>query len=215
MLWFESFYNHRLRQKEFHLLVGTPNELIGDLDCPICYNLPILSTSRGRFHRYLARLRKTPLSDPDEMKLLGEPLRDESSPLKNIRKTQNPIFLLETSQLGDSNETRSKIFRQEVSEFLGLKEELGDKIPKMGKPRKNRFENQTTSTKMINICDKEFLPLRHNLMEISRNASLWFRLYFLASDEVFVSSPDFFQELLEKWMIDPCLARSKEKEFVG
>ncbi len=277
VLWFESYYNYRLQQKEFSILKGTPNELIGELDCNGCQNSWILSTAKGRFHRYLARLLKTPLSDPTEMQLLGVPHRRDKLPLKQLSKTKNPVFFMELTQLGDTDEVRSGQFRHDLQTFLGLETEFpveslphvhpgnvghptrhsrpgkvvhqrkeshrgkkvqqhqarnshpGNKVPQhqarnshSGKkmpqhharnshPGK-KVQHQARNNSTIDICNDEYFPVRQDLMDISRNASLWFRNYFLASDEVFVSSRDYLDQILEGWMIDPCQERSMSQQ---
>jgi hypothetical protein len=187
VLWFESFYNYRLEQNELSLLKGTPNELIGELkNCRVCKLPMYLSTATGRFHQYLARLGKTALSDPEEMKLL-EPFTPEQMDLVKQPKLPNSVFFLDTSQLGDKNQARSDMFRADLQQFLGLEEELSPVL----------------HTRM-DICDAEYNPVRSEMLRISRNASLWFRNYFLHSEEVFVSNRGYVEEILESWMVDPC-----------
>lgn len=49
-------------------------------------------------------------------------------------------------------------------------------------------------------------------MGIARPASVWIRNYFIESDEVVVSSPNYFKESLETWMYDPCGSRTANAE---
>lgn len=208
LLWFESYYNYRLEQNELMLLKGTPNELIGELTCRGCKMHFILSTAKGRFHRYLARLHKTPLSDPDELQWLGSPHGQEKPPLENMIKINNPVFFMEMSQLGDSNETRSKQLRRDLQKFLGLKTEFhGNEIPKI-RPSRAIIQKYPQNFTRVNLCEDEYLPVRTELMQTSRNASIWFRKYFLQSNEVFVSSREYLVEILEGWMEDPCQQRA-------
>jgi hypothetical protein len=73
-----------------------------------------------------------------------------------------------------------------------------------------KWDNKTQAlkdSKTINICDLKYEKLRAVLMDIARPASIWIRKYFIESDEVIVSSPDYFKETLETWMHDPCDSR--------
>jgi hypothetical protein len=122
--------------------------------------------------------------------------------LNNVEKMPDPVFFLEISQLGDTKVTRSEILRRDLSEFLGLGEELPPILhiwPGKEKKKKLNF-------KRIDLCDSEHDPVRIDLMRISRNASLWFRHYFLKSEEVHLSSRMYLEEIFEeKWMVDPCI----------
>jgi hypothetical protein len=201
VLWFESFYNYRLEQNELSLLKGTPNELIGELkNCRVCKLPMYLSTATGRFHQYLARLGKTALSDPEEMKLL-EPFTPEQMDLVKQPKLPNSVFFLDTSQLGDKNQTRSDMFRADLQQFLGLEEELS---PVLHIRPSNKKTKKPANITRMDICDAEYNPVRSEMLRISRNASLWFRNYFLHSEEVFVSNRGYVEEILESWMVDPC-----------
>lgn len=201
--WFESYYNYRLEQNELSILKGTPNELIGELKCKGCKQHFVLSTAKGEFHRFLARLHKTPLSSPEEIKLLS---RNEK--WETMTEIHNPIFFVEMSQLGDNNETRSGILRRDLQDFLGLKTAfLENEIPKV-RPTRNTIKDNPVNFTKIDICDEEHSPVRTELMHISRNASEWFRQYFLKSDEVFVSSREHLLEILKGWMEDPCQHRT-------
>ena len=175
-------------------------QLIGSLEC--CIRDPnFLSTSTGEFHKYLARLGKTPLESDNEISLLA-PFADK---LANISKldfnlnVSNPIFFLDTHQLGDKNETRSMTLRRDLQQYLGLEDNLAP-IPHIRPKEKNDSKNITK----ISLCEDQYLPVRTELMRISRAASTWIRNYFLKAQDVHVSSPDFLEEILESWMEDPC-----------
>lgn len=208
--WFESYYNYRVEQNELSILKGTPNELIGELKCKGCRRHFVLSTAKGRFHRYIARLHKTPLTDADEMQWLESSNHQQEKPRleKTMKKMNNPVFFLEMSQLADANETRSKLLRHDLQKFLGLKTAFpGDGIPKVRPTRKEIQENPLNVSR-IDICDEAYLPVRTELMYISRNASKWLRNHFLLSDGVFVSSREHLVEILGGWMHDPCQRRN-------
>jgi hypothetical protein len=199
--WFESYYNYRLEQQQPGLLKGTPNELIGNLECKGCNAMWILSTAKGVFHHYIARLKKTPLNTGREMGLLAP-----FGGIENWGKgAPNKVFFLEIAQLGDTNETRQSFFRKDMQEFLGLKRELTPMVH-VRPGEKNKKPSNANFTR-LDICKDEYLPVRSELMRISRNASIWFREYFLKSEDVFVSSREYLVELLDDWMADPCSKR--------
>jgi hypothetical protein len=180
------------------LLKGRPNELIGDQQCGrrIC-GPTFLSTSTGTFHKYLAALSKTPMESTEELDLLNPFL-----PKKFIKvASPNPIFFLELSQLGDTNQTRAVQFRRDLQKFLDLDQELPP-VPTV-RPIDRRSNVKKNVTK-IKICSDNHIPLRTELMKISRNASIWFRDFFLQSEDVIVSSQSYLEELLESWTVDPC-----------
>ena len=54
----------------------------------------------------------------------------------------------------------------------------------------------------IDICDEDFV--RSVLLDKAQRTSKWIRRYFLNSSEVFVSSPEYLEDLLEGWMTDGC-----------
>jgi hypothetical protein len=210
VLWFESFYNYRLEQNEGALLKGTPNELIGELTCRQCKSPLYLSTATGAFHQYLARLQQTPLSDPKEMALL-DPFTPERVKLRQHTGLPNSIFFLEISQLGDQNATRSEIFRKDLQQFLGLEQELPP-IPHL-RPRNKSTKKPANATK-IDICEAQYDPVRTEMLHISQNASLWFRNFFFESEDVYSSSREYLEEILERWMVDPCIERRKRFEYL-
>mmetsp|Transcript_13995 Transcript_13995/g.26197 ORF Transcript_13995/g.26197 Transcript_13995/m.26197 type:complete len:402 (+) Transcript_13995:257-1462(+) len=201
VLWFQSYYNYRVTENETELLMGSPNELIGELKCSSCTSdkAPwLLSTAAGEFHRFLAALKKTPLSDPDELNLL-KPFTKPRWNITGFPKNPNAVFFCALAQLEDKNESRSSVFRRDLQHFLHL--DKGFSII----PHQKRKRDDIKSTAKINICKEQFLPVRNELMNIARNASLWLRNYFMRGDNVFFSSEDFLIDALMKWMVDPCI----------
>lgn len=140
-----------------------------------------------QFHVNLANLGKTNIT-AREARLLG--------PERRIRRHQliNKVFLYEISQPSDTNETRSTRFRKDLSNFIGLSTPL-DPLER---------ENSTTFHYAIDICDEEYSGLRAKLVENGKDAAVWIRKYFLPLSDVTVSSPEYFDELLQSWSVDPC-----------
>lgn len=200
--FFESFYNYRASLNQFHRIPGTPNDLIGPEK-----QHDILATAQSAFHVFLASLGKTNMTSVDERKLLkgfykDEILEEEQKPMISPHK----IFLMETAQLADTNETRSDTFRRDLESFLGLEHPLAS-IPhhRPNAQHEKRLKKKVEKVgRKIDICDDEHLKARQELLRISTAASQWIRHYFIQSPDVFVSSPEFFEEVLNSWMVDPC-----------
>lgn len=188
MLWFESFYNFRIR---FNYTLPAPDELIDQ--CPPSARNVCLQEIR--YNDHLSRLGKTDRTDPEELQLLG-PIWPKQ---RNLPKMENPVFLYEISQMHDTDETRSAQYRRDLQSYLDLQtplEPLTESEESHGDhPNKN---------KEIDICAPEHATVHDELLQIARDSSLWIRQYFMNLPDVFVSSPDHFQALLEDWMNDPC-----------
>ena len=140
-----------------------------------------------QFHLNLANLGKTNVTE-QESNLLGP---DKKRPRLHLR---NEVFLYEISQPSDKNETRAARFRTDLSDFIGLS------IPLDPLERKESDNFHYA----IDICDEEYSHLRARLVENGKVAATWIRNYFLPLPDVTVSSPTYFEELLQSWSIDPC-----------
>jgi hypothetical protein len=188
ILWFESFYNFRVNNLYNHFRMPPADELIGHCgprNRGVC-------TSRGNFHIFLRNLGKTNTTDPDESRYIAKGLRRFECVIPSKRR----IFLYEISQLSDKNETRSTAIRDDLQQFLGLREPIAPFI--WFKPGKNhtREELKRVDKKKIDICDDKFAKLRSTLMEQSVNASKWIREYFVGAEDVVVSSKEHFSDVL-------------------
>jgi hypothetical protein len=207
LLGFESFYNYRILQKGGKWSIkDQPNKLMGT----VCNQNPALvCADSGAFHRYLAKLGKTPLDDPGELELLSE-FKDELFVLRHPPPTlENPIFLIETSQLNDANATRVMQLGHDMQTYLGLRmEHPMPPIPHSNSMAgKLEMKPKRAAKAIINICDPQYEPIHSKMMQVAKDASLWIRNYFLKSSSVTVSSPNHFEDLLESWMVDPCEMR--------
>ena len=152
----------------------------------------------GGFHQYLAIVLGKTMLGPDERAPFDSYAAHQLLENKHIVNASNCIFFADVSQLDDSNQTRAFAFRQDLQNFLGLKEE---ELPLMPLA----CQEPALSNSKLDICSKaNAAPIRTELMHISRNASSWFRKYFLKSPAVVVSSRDYLESLFESWMIDPC-----------
>jgi hypothetical protein len=232
VLWFESYYNFRVRK-------GAPmppadSSLFLDPGCESSGRARGVCADGCRYHAHLSRLGKTPMTSPEELGLLGS---DGGGPEAEAgrRPSRRRIFLYEISQLreasgpgaaavvgGSDNSTRSSLdggaatavaaraerFRLDLSRFLGLDRPLADDYSEPSQYLPNR-------TRALDICEPRYSELRRHLMRNAREASTWIREYLLAprpsssassvAGDVVVSSPPHFRSLLRAWMSDPCL----------
>lgn len=196
VLWFESFYNFRIR---FNYTLPAPEDLIDECP-PTARNV---CTEEIRYNDHLSRLGKTDRSDPEELNLLGPILPRH----KDLPKMGNPVFLYEISQMHEIDETRSAQYRQDLQNYLGLQTPLEPLTES-----EESHGDHPNKDKEIDICAPEQAAVHDELMQIARDSSLWIRNYFIQLPDVFVSSPDHFNALLEDWMIDPCVKRQAEKD---
>lgn len=185
VLWFESFYNYRIRGG---FKMPPAETLRGDLKQE-WYGV---STNESKFHINLDNLRKTSRTE-EELALL------EGGKKKAYPKSKNPVFLYEVNQLHDSNSTRADLYLQDLQAFLGVEHPLEPIVDSTA----GTIEHERPDG-VINICDKKYTIIREDLMKSAIEASIWIRTYFLESPDVSVSSPDHFKKLVEEWMIDPC-----------
>jgi Sulfotransferase domain len=193
VLWFESFYNYRLRS---NVTLLPPNDLIGYCTREM-YNV---CTEEIRYMDHLSNIGKTARTDPDELKLLSPvPPRHRATP-----KLDNPIFLYEISQMEETDEVLVAQFRQDLQSYLGLTQP----IEPLTELKESHDDDPFHDVAVINICDPEYTAVHDDLMDIAQRSSMWLRQYFLPLPDVHVSSPDHFHQLMENWMMDPCLARA-------
>jgi hypothetical protein len=167
-------------------------------------------TFRSNFHIFLGNLGKTNMSgDPNEYQYIDPVYRRRS--MDPLPRNSRRIFLYEVSQLSDQ-EDRTAQFRVDLQNFLGLEQPIPPLI--WVKPGRNHTDQRTVeraNAKKIDICDDQYEHLREVLMKQAVNASRWIRKYFVASDDVVVSSRDYFvNTLMPSWERDPCLDRKAE-----
>ena len=132
--------------------------------------------------------------------------------LSRVKSKVGEVFLYEVSQLSESGNdggARSVKFRKDLKQFLGLHENI---LPFPVIDTSGRFDflpivKRQVDRNKIDICQPEHDVIRAVLMEKAVLASEWIRKYFLQSNEVFVSSREHFESILESWMYDPCTLR--------
>lgn len=132
----------------------------------------------------------------------------------------NPIFLFDLNQLSTIDETdeskkRIHILRNDIKEFLNLKNELPELLHfKPGLNYQNDIIQKQINKMKINICDKKHDLIRAELLIAAQQSSIWIRTIFINSPTVHISSRDYFIQLLESWMIDPCTLYNSTKYMV-
>ena len=197
VLWFESLYNFRVSNVPWKAMLPTSELTKGCISGSqgVC-------AWRASFHDFLSRMGKTPMTSKSEKDLL-------QLGLEPVKTKLGPVFLYEISQLSDSGDpggARSAQFRKDLKRFLGLQQEIP---PFPFIDTSGRFDfvapvKRQVDQNKINICDANHDAIRGVLMEKARLASEWIRDYFLQSEEVFVSSRQHFELIIDSWRFDPC-----------
>jgi hypothetical protein len=195
VLWFESFYNYRTRN---NITLPHTTALIGDCKAD-SYNV---CTEEIRYMDHLSAMGKTDRTDTEELEYLSPvlPRHRKSQP-----KLDNEVFLYEISQMHETDEVLAAQYRKDLQDYLGLTEPIAPLI----EPEESHDDSPVKNLE-INICDPEHAAVHTDLMDIARKSSVWLRKFFLPLPDVHVSSPDHFIELIENWMIDPCVARNNK-----
>lgn len=116
----------------------------------------------------------------------------------------NDIFLFDLTQLADQNATRKATFRRDVQNFLGLHAELPEVLHVTPGKEWTPELQAAKDKKKIDICEDQYIPVRRELMRLSRMASQWIRETFLDLPGVYVSSREHFEAIMLDWARDPC-----------
>jgi hypothetical protein len=208
--WFESFYNHRI-QNGFQMPDPIQNTLewCGPKNNHVCID-------RSNFHFHLAKLGKTSMTSSNnstttsaaEWNCFTKSQQKELQALVPIRKTANPLFLYDTSQLsGDANanSTRHATFRRGVQDYLGLFDPLPPALQvSPGKTIGNATVQAQRSAQKLRICDDAHQLKRRKLVAVGRRMGTWIRDYLLESPDVVVANRAHLEELLASYAVDPC-----------
>jgi len=119
--------------------------------------------------------------------------------------SENKVFLTEMTQFMDKDPERMGALKRDLADFLGLTHTFDQDAPHAIPGMKWSAESQAIrDSRKIDICEEQYRPLRAELMKGARETSIWIRTFFLASKDVFISSPDAFDEAMRAWMNDPC-----------
>jgi hypothetical protein len=120
----------------------------------------------------------------------------------------NEIFLFDLSQLGDSDDKRRELFRNSIKSFMGLSEDLSEAAHFVPGIKWNETLQAMKDSLKIDICNHQFIPLRRELMFLSRNTAEWIRTSFLDLPGVNVANREHFEDIMESYMHDPCGSES-------
>mmetsp|Transcript_18 Transcript_18/g.50 ORF Transcript_18/g.50 Transcript_18/m.50 type:complete len:507 (+) Transcript_18:55-1575(+) len=188
IFWFESLYNFRVSNVPWKKMPHTTKLTrgCGSGSQGVC-------AWRANFHDFLARLGKTSLAAPSELKLL-------SLAINHVQPKVGPVFIYDISQLSEVK------FRKDLRDFLGLTKDIP---PFPAIDTSGRFDHLMAVkgqkvNKKIDICDPEHNVIRSVLMKKASSASVWIHDYFLNSEDVFVSNRPYFEAVLKSWKNDPC-----------
>lgn len=207
VLWFESFYNHRI-QNSFKMpdkeQIEHPKQSFKT--CAGIWQGACLP--RANFHWALVKWGKTPLLSLDKKgydSYYGDNYQKDKEwelfskkEIKNIKKeietsfiSPNPIFLYEVSQLRmHDDETKSEKdyedFVLSLQGFMGVSKNVSA-MPTMIKesPGKKGLDNNQQQARLdglkIDICDERFITARKMLIDIGANVAEWIITYFAKS----------------------------------
>lgn len=204
--YFESLYNFRIQNhnqgnwERSH--INTPFERIGqciDGSSDGC-------TEHAHFGLWLYRLGKTlSLPDSEMQRAFAEATPHGTIKLGPVKRMENPIFLTEMTQFADKDAARQTMLKEDLRDFLGLTENFSSGAPhkKPGKVWTSDIQTVRDSFK-IDICREEFQPVRDVLLKGARETSAWIRESFIKAPDVYISSPEFFEDAMLAWMDDPC-----------
>jgi hypothetical protein len=128
-----------------------------------------------------------------------------------VYPSNNKIFLTELTQFQDTDPVRSEVLRRDLATFLGLKHTFDQEAPHFVPGMKWSAESQAVrDSRKINICEDQYRAVRAELMKGASETSVWIRTFFLASKDVYISSPEFFDQAMRAWMNDPCEDESQK-----
>ena len=220
VLQFESLFNFRIQNlntiRKTLAFYDPSTDAAFDTKC--VKNPNGVCTDRSNFGQYLYQFGKT-LGLPNyptntEKSILEGLKRDHPSVVPKIQYFRNKMFIIEMGQLSDENKDRKLQLAVDLSEYLGLDHPLDPTAPH-AKPGKkwDRSMQAAKDSRKIDICEEKYLRLRTELMRISRTTATWLEESFLKSPDVYVSSKDYFLELLQEWQVDPCDNRKKKQHL--
>lgn len=205
--WFKSLYNFRIQNAEKKDSMLHPNLLIGgclpgsQMTCTVKSNYAYSLIRLGKQHwngtRATTELERQIVSP-------GHGRRVGFDPQTDISYLPNDLFLFDLTQLGDANQTRKDSFRSSVQSFLGLTQELPDVIHFTPGLKWNETVQAEKDAQKIDICERQYIPLRRELMYLSRHNAEWMRTSFLDLPGVNVANREHFEEILDSHMNDPC-----------
>jgi hypothetical protein len=205
--WFQSLYNFRIQN--FETIDGIPphpNRLIGGCqrgNQRVC-------TIKGNFAYSLIRLGKQHWNGTRETTALEERItqpghgRIRGFDPAAVSYLPNDIFLFDVSQLADADTERRESFRNSIKSFMGLTKDLSEAVHFVPGIKWNASLQTMKDSLKIDICEHQFIPVRRELMFLSRNTAEWIRSSFLGLPGVNVANREHFEDIMASYMHDPC-----------
>lgn len=162
----------------------------------------------ANFALYMYRLGKTLSKYPTETET--KIIASKPAAAAKARVTRNLIFVVELSQLHDDDRIRKDQLKYDLRDYLGLDSDLPDNPAFVPGKKWTEDVQAIKNSRKINICDTQYDPLREELMKLSQQSATWILESFIKSDDVYTSSPEFFEQSMMKWMEDPCDERNNK-----
>jgi hypothetical protein len=169
-----------------------------------------LCTDHANFAPWLYKLGKTFFLPPSHIEDTVKNTHQYEAEHDTL-PTKNKVFLVEASQLTDQDWFRKEQFTNDLMAFLDLQYPFQNGIPGAS-PAPRLGTQEIRDKRKMDICLSQYDDLREELMQGARDSSQWIRERFLKSPDVFVSSPDYFEQAIASWMEDPCDTSAK-KDF--
>jgi hypothetical protein len=229
VLWFESFYNHRIQNG-----MTMPKMIDMKQGCQAGYHGVCIG--RAGFHNSLVRMGKTLLGYDDNHTSTKQERDKEWHCFSNKEQrllrndlpvhliSPNPVFLYDISQLNllqhrfsDSSSGQQQpskdLFVEQFKTYLGVSNDFPPMIQsKPGKKDLNVTEQAQRNAHKVNICDAEYQQVRQWLLESGKRTKEWILGYFIKSPDVMVGNIKQFQDILEMYDVDPCLQRPNQHQ---
>lgn len=221
--WFQSLYNYRVRQH--YELNWTKNKSIRIPSPQSLANGTIkqwrgVSTTMARFDISLKQLTKVSLSSDEMMDMISNMNDVMDSVDVRISPTPFKVFLYTIEQLeadnddnanadgssNSNNTTRRHLqFQKDLQSYLQLQSPI--QLFTTQAIKENVNDNITLYNEYMDICHDQYTSLREVLVEKGRIASEWIREKFVKSNDVIVSDGEYFNEMLSRWSLDPCIGK--------
>lgn len=112
----------------------------------------------------------------------------------------NKVFLHHLEQRLDRKPRRRKQFYEDLMTFVGVND---TDFPLVD-------EDERSVERFYNICDEKFAGVRAILLQDGADAAEWIR-EFIRRPNVFVSSPEYFERVMESWLVDPCTSFDRRR----
>ena len=163
---------------------------------------------------------QTALTESEKSLLRHYDVKNHNQPLPYDLTVLDPpaphsVFLYDQNQIdGRKAPEIAETFRRDMSSYLGV----SPMLPSLQQATQLSYENTTESaqetqrrtimeSKLINICNSEFDDMRNELVKVGSDAADWILNYYMPLPNVYVSSPEYFRQVLQEYKSDPCLKK--------